>query len=283
MFPLPFDNPRTYQGHGGVDFPQDGGTPIRAVADGVVGLLSSTPRGGCIIWVDHDRGSFLKPVGVGYAHMNDFSGCPAKGTRVTAGQVIGYVGKLGANSTGNHLHIEMADEAGEAAVWRYFDRNAVIGGPARGGNQTARPTQDIQRLVGADPDNDYGPDTTAKVKLWQAANGLEPDGVWGPLSDAKGFPVPAAPAAPAFPLPDGWYFGPRSGPEWSVSGYFSHGDSLRAWQQRMADRGWTINPDGRYGDQTEAVARAFQAEKGLEVDGKIGPATWAAAWTAPVT
>jgi len=96
-------------------------------------------------------------------------------------------------------------------------------------------------------------------------------------------PAPAAGDAPAFPLPWQSYFGPKSGPAASVSGYFSHGRDLQRWQQRMKDRGWAINPDGLYGDQTRDVAIAFQREKGLGVDGKIGPATWAAAWTAPVT
>ncbi|MDQ7877379.1 peptidoglycan-binding protein [Microbacterium sp. QXD-8] len=55
-----------------------------------------------------------------------------------------------------------------------------------------RSAADIQRLVGANPDGIYGPDTTAKVKAWQSANGLTADGIWGDLSDAKGFPPPAA-------------------------------------------------------------------------------------------
>jgi peptidoglycan hydrolase-like protein with peptidoglycan-binding domain len=51
----------------------------------------------------------------------------------------------------------------------------------------------------------------------------------------------------------------------------------------MADRGWTIGVDGEFGPQSEEVARAFQAEKGLGVDGYVGPETWAAAWTEDVT
>lgn len=51
----------------------------------------------------------------------------------------------------------------------------------------------------------------------------------------------------------------------------------------MRDRGWAIDVDGLYGDQTNRIARAFQGEKGLLVDGLIGGDTWSAAWTAPVT
>jgi hypothetical protein len=99
---------------------------------------------------------------------------------------------------------------------------------------------------------------------------------------------PAAPAllAPAFPLPSGWYFGPREGPEWSVSGYHSYRDELRQFMQRMVDRGWNLGPsgaDGLYGKFLGDAVEAFQREKGLTVDRKIGPATWRAAWELPVT
>jgi hypothetical protein len=91
--------------------------------------------------------------------------------------------------------------------------------------------------------------------------------------------------APAFPLPPGYYFGPREplSNKRSVSGYFSHRADLKRWQQRMKERGWPITPDGLYGDETGDVAEAFQREKGLTPDRLIGPATWAAAWTAPIT
>lgn len=96
-------------------------------------------------------------------------------------------------------------------------------------------------------------------------------------------PSPVGPGAPAFPLARGSYFGPRNGPASSVSGYFSHRADLSRWQTQMAKRGWKIGTDGLYGDQTAKVAKAFQAEKGLDVDGNIGPVTWAAAWTLPTT
>jgi len=119
-----------------------------------------------------------------------------------------------------------------------------------------------------------------------------------------GAPAPTPPsgggvAAPPFPLPGGYYFGPRSGPNNSISCMARNGSdarwrpNLRQWQQRMIDRGWgsyfrRYGADGMYGEtvaSSEAgqCALAFQREKGLAADGLIGPQTWAAAWTAPIT
>lgn len=110
-----------------------------------------------------------------------------------------------------------------------------------------------------------------------------------PHKDSWPASVPAT-RAPAFPLPRGWYFGPLSGPLSSVSGYRHRlrnrrpgHEGLRAWQARMTARGWRITPDGLYGEQTGDVVEAFQRDKGLTVDRKIGPATWAAAWETKVT
>jgi N-acetyl-anhydromuramyl-L-alanine amidase AmpD len=61
------------------------------------------------------------------------------------------------------------------------------------------------------------------------------------------------------------------------------GDDVRTWQARMSKRGWSITVDGTYGPPAEKVCRAFQQEKGLDVDGVVGPETWTAAWTAPIT
>lgn len=90
-------------------------------------------------------------------------------------------------------------------------------------------------------------------------------------------------AAPRWPLPPGYYFGPRSGPRQSVSGYVSHRADLRVWQARMRARGWTIAVDGLYGPGTAAVVRKFQADKRLPTTGLIDARTWALAWTSPVT
>lgn len=109
---------------------------------------------------------------------------------------------------------------------------------------------------------------------------------------------PPSGQAPPYPLPGGCYFGPLYGPNESLSCMVPGVDTqyqpnLRQWQNRMIDRGWeecflTYGADGMYGetlDVSEAgqCALQFQEEKGLGVDGLIGPQTWSAAWTYPIT
>lgn len=124
--------------------------------------------------------------------------------------------------------------------------------------------------------------------------------------EARGKSAPSGPAvqagtAPPFPLPRNpgalYVYGPPSGPITSVSGrgrndavpgdvelvdgqWTSHG--LATWQRRMNARGYSLDPDGRYGPATRKAALNLQRLAGLQQDGKIGPATWAAAWTEPV-
>lgn len=89
-------------------------------------------------------------------------------------------------------------------------------------------------------------------------------------------PATAAPARlviPRFPLPAGSYFGPRSGPKESVSGYYNHRSDLARWQVAAGLRG-----DGLYGAKTASRARALQSKHRLVCDGLIGPRTWGAAW-----
>ena len=81
---------------------------------------------------------------------------------------------------------------------------------------------------------------------------------------------PVAPAAPP-PAPD------------VVLGRGSASGDVRAWQRQMARRGWRLAVDGVFGPQTRSVARRFQREKGLHVDGLVGRETWDAAWRRPVT
>jgi N-acetylmuramoyl-L-alanine amidase len=57
-----------------------------------------------------------------------------------------------------------------------------------------------------------------------------------------------------------------------------HGDAVRDLQTRLAELGLGSAPDdfGTFGDGTDAAVRAFQARRGLHVDGLCGRQTWAA-------
>lgn len=104
-----------------------------------------------------------------------------------------------------------------------------------------------------------------------------------PAEEPAETPVEAE-RAPEFPLPKGHYFGPPPGAESHGGGRDGH-PGLEKWQRRMRERGWTAIgiPDGLYGPKTRRVTRQFQDQKGLTVDGLIGPKTWRAAWSAPIT
>ncbi len=61
--------------------------------------------------------------------------------------------------------------------------------------------------------------------------------------------------------------------------------AVKAWQARMAERGWTIAVDGFFGPESESVVRRFAAEKGM-LQGPVvtlDKTVFDGAWTAPVT
>ena len=147
------------------------------------------------------------------------------------------------------------------------------------GPDTERDTKALQRQLGVKDDGLVGDST---MSAWKKA-GKPKLGGGGSKPAPK--PKPSTSKAPKFPLPKGHYFGPRSGPNRSVSGFHGNREHLRTWQRQMLKRGWSGigTADGLYGDDTRKVARQFQQEKGLGADGLIGAETWAAAWEEPVT
>ena len=97
-------------------------------------------------------------------------------------------------------------------------------------------------------------------------------------------PAPAPPAPPTPPVP------PAPAPASSAPPFPGRlltvgcvGADVATWQQQMKNRGWNIAVDGSYGPISSGICRQFQSEKGLSVDGVVGPQTWAATWNAPIT
>lgn len=83
--------------HKGTDYAAPYGTPIRAVADGVVVAASYTKNNGKFIKVKHDDTYTTQ-----YLHMQRFDKNARAGMRVVQGQTIGYVGSTGL-ATGPHV------------------------------------------------------------------------------------------------------------------------------------------------------------------------------------
>ena len=100
--------------HKGYDINADEGTPIRAVADGLVAYSDNGMRGyGNLLMVIHADGTVAC-----YAH------CSATfvfaGQQVRAGQVIGAVGHTG-NAMGPHLHFELRSEGRPTDPYTFFE------------------------------------------------------------------------------------------------------------------------------------------------------------------
>lgn len=110
--------PRWGTFHYGIDIAARKGTPILAVAGGVV--VESGPATGFGMWVVLRHWDGTKSV---YGHIN--RSFVEEGDRVSAGEKIAEVGNRG-NSTGPHLHLEIWDEDGtKIDPARWLRRNGV--------------------------------------------------------------------------------------------------------------------------------------------------------------
>lgn len=100
------------------DFGADAGTPVYAVADGIVSYASWNSAGyGNFIIVDHSNGYQSA-----YAHLSAYASGLSKGTGVKAGEIIGSVGSSG-NSTGPHLHFEIRVDGRRQKPCNYINCN----------------------------------------------------------------------------------------------------------------------------------------------------------------
>lgn len=90
--------------HYGVDIANRIGTPIRAVADGVVVEAGAASGFGLWVRVQHQDGTISV-----YGHVDTYS--VREGQRVKAGEQIARMGNRG-YSTGPHLHFEIWDQSG---------------------------------------------------------------------------------------------------------------------------------------------------------------------------
>jgi murein DD-endopeptidase MepM/ murein hydrolase activator NlpD len=93
-------NQNTQTRHTGWDFQAPIGTPVAAMARGIVVFAAHLDIRGNYVLIDHGYGIYT-----GYAHFSQFN--VERGQTVEQGEVIGLVGNTG-RSTGPHLHWEVA-------------------------------------------------------------------------------------------------------------------------------------------------------------------------------
>jgi len=86
--------------HKGVDYGAPTGTPVRAVADGIVEFSGRQGGYGNLIILKHQAA-----YSTAYGHLNGFANGIRKGSGVHQGDTIAYVGQTGL-ATGPHLHYE---------------------------------------------------------------------------------------------------------------------------------------------------------------------------------
>lgn len=163
------------------------------------------------------------------------------------------------------------------------------------GPDTERDTKAMQRQLGVKDDGLVGPDT---ITAWEKA-GKPKLGAGG----SKPAPRPSGKVpGPGydFPLPVGAYFGPKSGPNRSYSGFHNRSVGgktdrqwIKEWATQLGRRGWSVGKgktwlkragnDGKYGSEYAALIRAFQKDQRIGVDGLLGQQTWDAAFKNPIS
>ncbi len=88
--------------HRGIDIFAPKGTPVLAVADGMVSRRTSSGRGGKMVWLSSPKKRF----NLYYAHLDSQTVAP--GQRVQVGDTLGFVGNTGnARTTPPHLHFSI--------------------------------------------------------------------------------------------------------------------------------------------------------------------------------
>ncbi len=108
--------------HTGTDLRGPTGTPILAVADGVVVLAEAQYYSGNAVFIDHGQGVVSM-----YGHMSAFA--VKKGDKVKRGQVIGRIGATG-RVTGPHLHSSLFVQGVAVDIMPLFESKLeVVGGP----------------------------------------------------------------------------------------------------------------------------------------------------------
>lgn len=281
--------------HEGVDILAPKGTEVFAVADATVSWIGSQC---CSVFLQHDDGWRSW-----YIHLNnDTPGTDdglgwgiapgiVPGARVSAGQLIGWVGDSGnAEDTAPHLHFELHDAYGVKLDPYPSVLAAQMGGPGVCARAGTSPLADLLspdatlrrgmrgpvvaelqgflatrvRSVGA-IDGIFGPLTYRAVRAFQRKQGLQIDGIVGSETRAA---IAAFIERRAFAsLLDLEGRGLRVG---------MRGADIRELKRWLLALGYEVGPrplTPDFDEITDGAVRAFQEWAGLVPDGRVGSTT----------
>ena len=116
-------------------------------------------------------------------------------------------------------------------------------------------------------DGIFGQKTDAAVRAFQKANGITPDGIAGPLTQAALFSSNAVRNGTTTTTTQS-----SDSSTWLKVG--STGEAVRKMQQGLINTGYPISSaDGIFGRQTEAAVKMFQQDNGITPDGIAGQIT----------
>lgn len=144
---------------------------------------------------------------------------------------------------------------------------------------TGDKVREIQTIVGVEADGVFGPRTEAAVRQWQSNLKLVADGVWGPQTEEATKNLFAFLAN--LPIvqevnPNNEFFQALNNAMAQVLRQGATGDAVKILQTGLNGKRYALVADGIFGPATDAAVRRFQADRGLAVDGIVGPQTWKA-------
>lgn len=264
--------------HYGTDFSGYAGNDLKAVLGGTVthaGWMNAAAGNAVVIDTRLSDGTVVT---ICRFHVATIA--VRKGQAVSEGQYLGEMGRTGnADGLCDHLEIRFWAKGSYKTVDPEQWISARIAAEAQGSGNTGgtaqwparalygeahvRAVQEKANRLGAKlgVDGKDGPATQAWVRGFQTANGLNADGIAGPLTVAK-LDANLAPAPAARPVI-------RRG---------SKGQAVAELQARLAANyplyARNLKADGDFGPATDAVVREFQRRAGLVVDGVVGEQTW---------
>lgn len=231
--------------HTGSDYFAPTGSPVYAIANGVINHIGETSYNGKTVMQSIDGHG----LNAAYLHLSNNS-VVGDGQRVSEGQIIGYSGNSGSNSLGPHLHITISNGAAYDGLgakidpYAFITSNGATQSGSGGGNASVKEYQALLNNFGYGlaVDGDHGPKTSAAVRDFQSKHGLVVDGIVGPQT------LGALKAGPSTGL--------------AVDGDFGTA-TKKALQSAIG-----TTPDGAWGP---ASIRALQGFLGVAQDGDFGP------------